>query len=154
MNALSEAMRIGEAAYQGKIDKAGAPAWDHCCRVLERAVWMGVNDQHAKAAALLHDAIEDGVIGWRAILHLPERTKDLIGALTRRPDGTTYAEYIRRIADSFDADLIRIKLADNLDNSDPERLARLPDAGRGLRRRYAMARRTLEAALASLPKGE
>ena len=145
LDVISEAERIGRAAYAGVLDKAGKPYWDHCIRVADRARALGVSAPEAIAAALLHDAIEDDVIGWRDILHLPTRTKDLIGALTRRHDGRTYGEYIRAIADSGDSELIRIKLADNLDNTSIDRgpLDREP----GLALRYARARKTLEASL-------
>ena len=62
------------------------------------------------------------------------------------PDGT-YLDWIGRIAASGNVTAIRVKLADNLDNSDPARVAALPAGPRMVAEKYAPARAILEQAL-------
>jgi len=58
----------------------------------------------------------------------------------------TYPEKIRQIAGTGDIGAILIKLADNEDNSDPQRVRALPE-GRVLVQRYEEAKRILRRAL-------
>ena len=89
-------------------------------------------------------------------VHGPQAAKDgepylchvrrAVDSVTGR-EGEPYIELVRRAA----ADPVGrwVKLADNLDNSDETRLARLPEATAArLREKYASARRLLRAACA------
>lgn len=62
----------------------------------------------------------------------------------------TYLDWIERIAASGNVTAIRVKLADNLDNSDPVRVAALAAGPRMVAERYAPARSILERALAQI----
>ncbi len=65
-----------------------------------------------------------------------------------RPE-VTYPEKIRKIAGTDDIEATLIKLADNEDNSDPQRVRALPD-GRALVQRYEASKQILRAALKQL----
>ena len=141
--------------FEGVLDKGGKPYADHCIRVWSMsAPGSSEDEQHA---ALLHDVIEDAKVTFAEMRQrgYSARTVNLVERLTRPAQGT-YLDYIRSIADSGDQGLIRIKLADNLDNSNPARIAALPPAERGIADRYKRARYVLTAALAptSLTPGE
>jgi hypothetical protein len=80
-----------------------------------------------------------------------ERTVWLVEQLTRpKVNPPSYMDYIRKIATSGDRGLIAIKLADNADNLDPVRVARLPKRSADLVDRYKRARHVLRTALALL----
>lgn len=59
------------------------------------------------------------------------------------PDGP-YPDWIKRIVATGNVTAIRVKLADNLDNSDPARVAALAAAPRMVAEKYAPARAILE----------
>ena len=61
----------------------------------------------------------------------------------------TYPEKIRQITGTGDIGAILIKLADNEDNSDPQRVRALPD-GRALVQRYEASKQILRGALERL----
>lgn len=131
--------------FRGIKDKVGKPYYQHCERV---AGYLGDVSDDVWHAAMLHDVLEDTRV-TAEMLHLfgySDRTITLIVGLKRHV-GENYQSYIRVIAASHDADLIRIKLADNRDNSDPARIAALPEQERGITRRYERARRALESGL-------
>lgn len=95
------------------------------------------------AAAWLHDAVEDGVLSESelAALAVPEETKRIVLAVTKRPDEAP-EDYARRILDEPGARLV--KEADIAHNADPGRLAALDNATRlRLTAKYANMRRLL-----------
>ncbi|NTF17676.1 hypothetical protein G6L37_04635 [Agrobacterium rubi] len=103
-------------------------------------------------ATLLHDSIEDHHI-TREELELRgyrQRVLEIIKGLTRDPAAQTYHDKMLETSASGDVVLILAKLADNRDNSTPERIADLPVERRSLINRYRKARRTLFDGLASL----
>jgi (p)ppGpp synthase/HD superfamily hydrolase len=131
--------------FAGVTDKGGKPYAEHCERV-ERLLGPDATEDE-RHAALLHDVLEDTsttaddlrAMGYSA------RTAYLVLRLTRLAADGTYMDYIRGIAASGDQGLIRIKLADNADNSAPERIACLPPEQRDILRRYERARKILMA---------
>lgn len=133
-----------ETLFLGVLDKGGKPYADHCVRVALDIELQGA-PKNVVAAAMLHDVIED-VPGWDADRLRDHgfsiRTVALVEALSR-PAGSVYMDWIRQIAASGDEWLIRIKLADNADNSSPERIAALPESERGILDRYHRARKIL-----------
>ena len=143
--------RLGEQAFAGIVDKAGKPYWGHCLRVAERVRAQHLSDA-AIAAAMLHDIVEDGLATFEdlASAGLSPRCIELVCALTRPNAGEAYLDYVRTIADSGDRERILIKLADNADNTDPERVAALPQRASHQSERYAQARTLLESALSAL----
>jgi (p)ppGpp synthase/HD superfamily hydrolase len=140
-----------EKAHAGQTDKSGAPYWHHPVAVME--ILQGMHPDATEDelhAALLHDVIEDTEVTAVDLIvaGYSERTVDLVVGLSR-PTGPrpTYMDWIRSIAASGDHDLIRIKLADNIHNSHPDRIAQLPAEQRGIVVRYKRSMSILMAAL-------
>lgn len=102
-------------------------------------------------AALLHDSVEDHHITRAALQAKGYRSRVIviIDGLTRDPAQQTYHDKMVQTASSGDVVLILAKLADNRDNSTPDRIADLPEERRSLIKRYRKARRTLFDGLAS-----
>lgn len=147
-----ETLEFAKALHHGQLDKAGAPCWMHVERVARRLAERFHDATKAQVqAALLHDAIEDAGVTAQdlraagieeeaiAAIHLVNRNLDPAG---------TYLDWIERIAASGNVTALRVKLADNLDNSDPDRVAALAAGPRMVAERYAPARAILERALA------
>jgi (p)ppGpp synthase/HD superfamily hydrolase len=114
-----------KSAHAGQVDKAGVAYWHHPVSVMRR-LGPDVPDDY-KFAALLHDVIEDtkySAADLRA-LGYAERVIEAVVRLTK-VDNAPYLENIERIAASGDKIAIAVKIADNEDNLDPERMARLP----------------------------
>ncbi|MBP2302242.1 HD domain-containing protein [Azospirillum picis] len=146
-----ETLEFAKALHHGQVDKAGAPYWMHLERVARRLAGLFPDATKAQLqAALLHDAIEDA--GATADdLRAAGIEEDAIAAIqlvsrNLDPDGT-YLEWIGRIAATGNVTAIRVKLADNLDNSDPARVAALAAGPRMVAEKYAPARAILEQAL-------
>ena len=104
--------------------------------------------ERCATAAALHDVVEDTAVGLDdlASMGFDDAVIAAVDSVTGR-EGEPYIELVRRAA----ADPVGrwVKLADNLDNSDETRLARLPEATAArLREKYASARWLLRAACA------
>ena len=146
---LEQTRDLMRRAHAGQVDKAGQPYHTHPERVLERLLRRfpeaSESEQHA---ALLHDVLEDTEISAEdlAAAGYSREVIDLVSWLTR-PPGTSYLEWMAQLGENAPLGALRVKLADNADNSDPVRLAALPEHERGLSRRYEQARAILEAAL-------
>lgn len=107
-------------------------------------------DLETKIAALLHDVLEDTQYTESDLraLGYTEEVIDTVKLLTRdKSDGKTYIEWVQSIADSGNVRAIRIKLADNEDNSDPKRIAQLPESERSIVKRYQRSMKILRVAL-------
>lgn len=144
---LENARVLVRQLFEGIFDKGGKPYSEHCERVEQRLPdWVS---EDARCAAVLHDVIEDTPTTGSDLIDagFSFRTVHLVEKLSRRPEDGTYMDWIKAIATTGDAELIAIKLCDNLDNSDPERIAALPPEQRDIVRRYERARRILEPAL-------
>lgn len=143
---IEETKSLVQKLFEGVSDKAGKPYHHHCFRVMMRlGSEYGEDEQHA---ALLHDVIEDTSTTADDLRRMgySERTVWLVEMLSRPPksqDRPSYQDWIKSIAATGDAGLISIKLADNADNSDPTRIAALPDSEKGILRRYNKARQIL-----------
>jgi (p)ppGpp synthase/HD superfamily hydrolase len=145
---LGETENLVRRLFKDVADRGGRPYAEHCLRVLWRAAYddedMPMDEQHA---AVLHDVIEDTPTtsdDLRARGYTG-RTVWLVQKLTKWK-GADYAAYVESIVATGDRGLIAIKRADLADNSDPARLALLPDTDRKrLAAKYAAAREILEA---------
>lgn len=144
---IAETKTYVRELFAGVTDKGGKPYHEHCERVMKFLPSSATDDE--RHAALLHDVIEDTPTTADDLRRMgySERTVWLVERLTRPVPGI-YVDYIRSISASGDEGLIRIKMADNADNSDPARIAVLPPEQRDIVKRYARARRILEAGLA------
>lgn len=127
-------------AHAGQFDKGGVEYWKHPVSVMHR---LGPDaSEDCKLVALLHDVIED--TGHSAIslrdLGYPANVIASVERLTK-PKGVAYLKYIEELAVSGDQMAIEVKIADNFDNLDPERLSRLPPDKRSGEDKY---RRSIE----------
>ncbi|GGW37463.1 phosphohydrolase [Streptomyces lucensis JCM 4490] len=149
---LAEVEALARAAHDGQTDKAGRPYAEHLAAVAEGVRARG-GDPEQIAAAWLHDAVEDDALTrqWLAAAALTERTRAIVDALTKRP-GEAPEEYARRILATPGARLV--KESDLAHNSDPRRLAVLPEATRArLTGKYAHMRALLGLARESPGQG-
>lgn len=145
MPTIDDTIAFIQKAHAGQTDKAGNPYWQHPVSVMRRlgpdASWQ------ERQVALLHDVIEDTDHTAADLLALgyPPEVVDAVQLLSR-PQGEnrpTYMNWIRSIAASGNRLAIRVKIADNEDNSDPKRIAALPPEGRDIVGRYERSLRIL-----------
>lgn len=137
------------AAHEGQTDKIGEPYWRHPVSVMERLGPAATNDE--KLAALLHDIVEDTQHSLDDLRDLgySEAVVEAVRILTK-PHGIPYLECIRAIAASGNKIAIRVKIADNEDNSDPRRVSLLPHKQRDFSQRYAESLKILRSAMEEL----
>lgn len=138
--------------HHGQTDKAGQPYAEHVLRVHARLLSLFPDaSADVEHAALLHDAIEDCDVTADNLRRLgySDETIRIVEAVTKRPDGEqTYAERIEHLARCGRLGALQVKIADLSDNSDPARLALLPDdKSASLRQRYRKALDRLQTAL-------
>lgn len=143
---VAATMMFVRSALGNKFDKSGLPLSDHCIRVMQG---MGQNaTDNEKLVALLHDIIEDTDHTAEGLLAMgyPAEVVDAVVVLTNtNPDGD-YFNYLRDIVASGNTLALRVKMADNLDNGDPRRIASLPVSHRErFAERYRRAWRILTA---------
>ncbi|WP_316525381.1 HD domain-containing protein [Kitasatospora brasiliensis] len=139
---LSEVAAIARRAHRGQVDKNGHPYEEHIAAVAHGAAARGGSEAQI-AAGWLHDTVEDDRLSreWLAGAALPEETKAIVDALTRRP-GEPVEEYTARILATPGA--LLVKRADLAHNSDPVRLAALDRAtAERLAAKYARMRELL-----------
>lgn len=141
-------MALATRLHTGQLDKAGEEYIGHPLRVMElvgrTAEPAGVDVLHAQMAAVLHDVVEDTdtTVQDLARAGYPPPVVAAVDALTHRP-GEPTADYLARVA--VDRLAVVVKRADIADNSDPVRLARLPqDVAYRTAERYAGRRHLLE----------
>lgn len=139
---LAEIEALARTAHADQRDKAGRPYSEHLRAVAGGVAVRGGSDEQI-AAAWLHDAVEDGVLSeqWLERAALPEATKAVVRAVTKRP-GESAAAYAGRILATSGA--LLVKEADLAHNADPARLAVLDEATRDrLTRKYVTMRALL-----------
>lgn len=131
---VGTAESIARRAHEGQTDKAGKP-------YIEHPAWVAahVDGDEARAAAWLHDVLEDtdATADDLARAGIPERVVAAVRALTHAP-GESYEEYLARVAG--DPLAVRVKLADLAHNSD---LSRIPCPTERDRERAAKYRRAV-----------
>lgn len=140
-----EQVAIGKAiatvAHKGQVDKAGAAYIDHPRRVAERL--EVTHDPVIIAAGWLHDVVEDTDLDGIDLLAagVSIQAVHLVNLLTRRAE-VQAADYYRLIREEPGA--LAVKLADIADNTDRDRLAKLPPELRArLEEKYDRARAAL-----------
>jgi (p)ppGpp synthase/HD superfamily hydrolase len=157
---IAETIEFIKVAHAGVFDKIGKPYWEHPVRVMNNLGPDAADDE--KKAALLHDVIEDtkytardlliAGFGWPVVeaVILLSRVEPSPGAVKffdRKPGKPTYHEFIDSIAKSGNKIAIKVKIADLMDNLDPERVAKLPAHKMHLPERYKASLPILKAAL-------
>lgn len=146
---LYRAIDVALDAHATQTDKAGKPYIGHVSRVAQAVAAAGGSDT-AVTVAWLHDVVEDSGVTIRdlALLGFPASVCVAVDAITRRPHeaSAVYYDRVRAVPTA-----LLVKEADLADNSDPGRLALLPEDTRlRLSRKYARAR----AALGLVPAGQ
>ena len=131
---VAATMMFVRAALGGKNDKSCVPLADHCIRVMHGMGQNATDDQ--KIVALLHDIIEDTEHTAEGLLAMgySATVVDAVVILTNANPEGDYFEYLRGIVASGNTLALHVKMADNLDNGDPRRIASLPTSHRD---RYA-----------------
>ena len=139
---------MAERLHAGQLRRDGEPYFRHCERVAAGVLHLG---HDARAVGFLHDALEDTLLGYEALLVIFGREIADDVATVTRGFGETYAEYIERVAGGSDV-AVAVKLSDIKDNQIG--LAEV-DVDGALADRYAEARQRLIAeALARQIEGE
>jgi len=134
--ALSFATRY----HEGQIDKTGKPYIEHPIAVAEMC-----HRDYEKVVALLHDVLEDTEATESDLSEagFPDYIVRACKAL-HHDKQTSYEDYLRAIR--IDPIASRVKRADIVHNSDPERLALLPaDERKKLNEKYTKALELLSA---------
>ena len=121
---IEDAITFAAQAHQGQLDRLGEPYIFHPLRVM-LLVKEGGGTEVEIAAAALHDVVEDTDTTVEELEQLfgPD-VASLVDSMSRR-EGEGYVGYVERCV-AGGASAIKLKQADLTDNSNPERLARLP----------------------------
>lgn len=151
MNLLQVAKKLAKDLHSHQTDWAGSPYWQHVFAVMDDLPEDSPDER--KIIALLHDAIEDS---WDMILQMAgydpnefpdglthdiankcadyfrelgfsDHTVDGILLVTRIPNEMTYMNKIKKLVDSGHIDAMHVKLADNKQNTHPDRYNSLPE---------------------------
>ncbi len=144
--ACDQARAFAAQWHAGQVDKAGRPYLLHLEDVARRvqAMFPDAGEEEIQAA-LLHDVLEDTACPEQSLTEaFGPRVAAIVRALSK-PAGLDYLDWIRGMAATGDRSVLRVKLADNLSNSDPARsFAGSPAL---IETKYRPARLILEAAL-------
>ena len=143
---IEQTIAFIKSAHEGQVDKGGTEYWKHPVSVMNR---LGPDaSEECKLVALLHDVIEDTKYTAADLVRLgyPETVVASVKRLSK-PDGVAYLDCIKAIVESGDRMAMAVKRADNQDNLDPERLAKLPPEKRAGDDKYRRSVEMLTAAL-------
>ena len=150
---IAETLEFAKEIHRAHVDVLGRPYHMHLERVLAHLRRLfPMAGEEVWHAALLHGSVEEKKTTLQA-LRDAGYSPDIVNMVewNTRPRGEgapPYLEWIRYLADSAPLGAIMIKIADNEDNNDPQRIAQLPEHQRDVSEVYASARRILEDALA------
>jgi HD domain len=133
MDWVAQARALASQAHAGQQDKAGHPYIEHVARVASAIH----DDDMAKAAAWLHDVVEDCPQHAAQVQAFPAPIRDTVTLLSRH-SAADADQYYARIRQHPLA--LKVKLADIADNAHPRRLLQLaPAVADRLRGKYAAA---------------
>lgn len=133
MDWVAQARALASEAHAGQQDKAGQPYIEHVARVAAAID----DDATAKAAAWLHDVVEDCPQYAPRLAAFPAPVREIVALLNRHgaADAQQYYAGIRQHPRA-----LKVKLADIADNAHPRRLLQLPpEVADRLRGKYAAA---------------
>ena len=132
--AVNEAEKLAREKHKLQTDKNGDPYILHPLRVAAR-----VNTEAEKVVALLHDVLEDTDTSTDELAACGVTQEQLQALLLlTHAKQEPYLAYLARVKQNPLA--LAVKLADLADNSDPDRLAKLPEAmAERLRQKYEAA---------------
>lgn len=125
---LQLALEIATLAHKNVIRRNGDPYIFHVLRVANNSRFVKTKSQ--KAAAILHDTIEDTPFDETFLREkgISEEVLKILSYLTHDKDNVSYEDYIDRICGNVDAMLV--KLADLTDNLDQGTLPVITDRDR------------------------
>jgi (p)ppGpp synthase/HD superfamily hydrolase len=134
---LETAIALAIDAHRDQRERRGTPYIMHSLRIM-----MAVNTLPAKAAAILHDVVEDTPITLADLraAGIPENVIAAVDALTKRR-GEPYDLYLKRIEANRMARMVKVH--DLRDNLRKERLDRITDKDLARMARYRMALKRL-----------
>lgn len=117
--------RLAHHAHATQRDRAGKPYVERLARVVANLIrrWPDATEDEI-AAAWLHDIIED--TAWDATMLRTAGISPGAVAIVKevtRPEGSTYLAWIQTLAALGSISAVRVRLANNEDNSSPERVA-------------------------------
>jgi (p)ppGpp synthase/HD superfamily hydrolase len=115
-----KALELVYRIYNEDLDKSGKTQIGHFGRVSD-----SLETEDEKITGLLHDIVEDGYLTLNDLLAvgIPPHIVAAISILTRdKTIHREYKDYVTSILKSNNELAIRVKYADMLDNSSPERL--------------------------------
>lgn len=142
MDRLRRAISLAVFSHKGQVDKAGVPYIWHVMRVGMALL----PDVDAAIVGLLHDAVEDNPelvpsLAVKIGIMFGTDIQEAVLAITRWPE-EPYDHYFVRMMMNYLAR--KAKTQDCIDNSNPERLAKLPShVQHRLQLKYAKALRDL-----------
>ena len=113
---LQLALEIATLAHKNVIRRNGDPYIFHVLRVANNSRF--VKTKSPKAAAILHDTIEDTPFDETFLREkgISEEVLKILSYLTHDKDNVSYDDYIARICENVDAMLVKLSdLTDNLD---------------------------------------
>lgn len=114
---VDKAEQLAIKAHAGQKDKAGKDYFEAHVSIVANGI---KGDPIAKAAAFLHDTVEDTSVTIKDIrAEFPKEVADAVDALTHRK-GMSYAEYLWHIQQNRTA--VKVKLSDLRSNMDVKRL--------------------------------
>ena len=125
---LQLALEIATLAHKNVIRRNGDPYIFHVLRVANNSRFVKTKSQ--KAAAILHDTIEDTPFDETFLREkgISEEVLKILSYLTHDKENVSYDDYIDRICGNVDAMLV--KLADLTDNLDQGTLPVITDRDR------------------------
>lgn len=125
---LQLALEIATIAHKNVIRRNGDPYIFHVLRVANNSRFIKTKSQ--KAAAILHDTIEDTPFDENFLREkgISEEVLKILSYLTHEKDNVSYDDYISRICENVDAMLV--KLSDLTDNLDQGTLSVITDRDR------------------------
>ena len=120
-NLYDRALLLVSDLFENKTDKEGLPYINHLIRVSVK-----LDTEELKIAGLLHDTLEDTNLTKQDLLDLgfSQRIIDIVDSVTNK-EGEIYNDKIKRIVDSKDIDVIKLKYSDMSDNYNKDRLSLL-----------------------------
>lgn len=115
-NIVEIALEIAQIAHEGQLDRGGNPYINHPLYVASQ-----MEDDEAKAVALLHDTVEDSDVTIEDLkdAQFSENVVNAVDAITKR-QVEDYETYIQRLSKNTIA--THVKIADMKHNSDLSRI--------------------------------
>jgi len=140
---LQETLDLCRKAHYGKKDKIGVDYFHHPISVSDLLPSWAPKFEFQ--AALLHDVVADTKYTLKDLedLGYVKETLDIVDLLTDTNINANYYSYIDDIVKSNNINALRVKIADNIHNSHPDRVSQLPSISRATTSRYAAVRRTM-----------